>query len=190
MQQVAVQYLRHGYWFYVAGQIPKGKDPIAVDAKLVRKYGIDVSRWERSRRKQVGLANMQYIRHERFFLLMATHGTHRFFEAEAGQIRDARRVPIRFAGYSISHRNGKSCVRIAPPEYARLKACFVTTASRRAASEIRAKLAQLPFVVYKPIRQQLLQIWRDVNRVRSSAGLNAIPIDAVRWRRVIVRPFG
>ena len=72
MQQVAVQYLRHGYWFYVAGQIPEGKDPVAVDAKLIRKYGIDVSRWERARRKRAGLANMQYIRHDRFFLLMAT----------------------------------------------------------------------------------------------------------------------
>ena len=35
VQQVAVQYLRHGYWFYVAGQIPEGKDSAAVDAKVL-----------------------------------------------------------------------------------------------------------------------------------------------------------
>ena len=50
VQQVAVQYLRHAYWFYVAGKIPDGKDPAAVDVKLIKKYGIDVSRWDRARR--------------------------------------------------------------------------------------------------------------------------------------------
>jgi len=98
VQQVAVQYLRHGYWFYVAGIVPEGKDRAAVDAKLIKKYGIDVSRWERTRRKRAGLANMQYIRHERVFLLMASHGQHRFFKDEAGEIRDARRAPIKYAG--------------------------------------------------------------------------------------------
>ena len=58
VQQVAVQYLRHGYWFYVAGQIPVGKEPATVDTKLIKNYGIDVSRWERARRKRHGLANM------------------------------------------------------------------------------------------------------------------------------------
>jgi hypothetical protein len=112
VQQVAVQYLRHGYWFYVAGRIPDHKDPAAVDAKLIKRYGIDISRWERARRKRDGLANMQYVRYDRFFLLMATHGEHRYFENEAGQLRDARRVPIKFGGYALSFRNGRVCVRI------------------------------------------------------------------------------
>jgi glycosyltransferase involved in cell wall biosynthesis len=43
VQQVAVQYLRHGYWFYVSGRIPAGKDPRGVDQKLIDKYGIAVS---------------------------------------------------------------------------------------------------------------------------------------------------
>ncbi len=66
----------------MAGHIPEGKDPAAADAKLIKKYGIDVSRSERARCKRTGLAKMQYIRHDRFFLLMATHGKHHFFEAE------------------------------------------------------------------------------------------------------------
>ena len=104
--------VRTRYWVFVEGQIPDGKDPTAVNAKLIKTYGIDVSRWERARRKRACLANMQYVRHKRFFLLMASHGKHRFFEDEAGQIRDARRVPIKSAGYSISHRNGHASVRI------------------------------------------------------------------------------
>ncbi len=43
VQQLACSYLRHGYWFYVVGQVPEGKDPSEIDEKLIRKYGIDVS---------------------------------------------------------------------------------------------------------------------------------------------------
>src|SRR5262245_30128173 len=35
VQQVAVSYLAHGYFFYVAGVIPEGKDTRRVDQKLV-----------------------------------------------------------------------------------------------------------------------------------------------------------
>ena len=38
VQQLAVQYVTHGYWFYVLGRIPAGKDPSSVDAKLVDRY--------------------------------------------------------------------------------------------------------------------------------------------------------
>ena len=41
VQQVAVSYLRHGYWWYVTGRIPEGKDcenhayvPIVVEGVL------------------------------------------------------------------------------------------------------------------------------------------------------------
>ena len=33
VQQVAVSYLRHGYWFYVTGRIKSGKDPAVLDQK-------------------------------------------------------------------------------------------------------------------------------------------------------------
>ena len=81
---------------------PGGKDPRTVEQKLMAKYGIGVSRTSRARRKAVGIANVHYIRYQRRFLLLATHGHHPFFDEEAKKIRDARRVPIKFAGYSIS----------------------------------------------------------------------------------------
>lgn len=189
VQQVAVQYLRHGYWFYVAGHVPEGKEPTAVDAKLIKKYRIDVSRWERSRRKRAGLANMQYIRHERFFLLMCTHGKHRFFEDEVGQIRDARRRPIQFARYAVSHRNGRSSVRIAADEYGRLKAMFLELARNRSREHIEAQFRRLPLMPYAPVRQQLIRIWRAVNRSRKACGYQRVSIEAVPWRRSIKKPF-
>ena len=103
---MACNYLPHGYWFYVTGRVPDGKDPRQVDAKLIDKYEIDLSRAARSRRKQLGYANLQYLRYGRFFVLLATHGKHLFFEEEAASMRDIRRIPLRFAGYSISYRHG------------------------------------------------------------------------------------
>ncbi len=61
VQQVAVSYLTHGYFFWVAGVIPAGKDVRRVDAKLVERYGLEVSKWTRARRKRVGLASVAYL---------------------------------------------------------------------------------------------------------------------------------
>jgi hypothetical protein len=189
VQQVAVQYLRHGYWFYVAGVVPARKDPHEVDRKLIAQYGIAASSKERTRRKRASLANMHYIRHDRFFLLMATHGTHRFFDSEAGQIRDARRQPIKFGGYAISHRDGHVCVRIERGEYLQLKAWILDLACRRSGEALGAEFRAVRLVPYAPVRQQLLAIWRVIGRTRRAAGYDLVPIDCVPWRRKIVKPF-
>lgn len=189
VQQVAVAYLARGYWFYVAGWIPAEKSPETVDAKLIGKYGVDVSRWERGRRKRIGLANMQYIRHGRFFLLMATHGQHVFFEEEEGQIRDARRTPIRFAGYSISYRGGHASVRIDQPVYRRLKECLTNMAPWCAVDTLVDEFSNIPFEPYAPVRNQLFCLLRAVNRVRKTAGLAECPADCIRTKRRVHRPF-
>lgn len=189
VQQVAVAYLARGYWFYVAGYVPPHKDPEHVDQKLIARYGIAVSQKERCRRKRAGLANMQYIRHERFFLLMATHGQHEFFDEEAAQIRDARRVAVRYAEYSLSFRNGRVSVRIAPDGYARLKAYFLEIACRRSADVLASEFARIRFQPYAPIRVQLLNVWRAVNNTRRAAGFVSVPIESVPWKRRIVQPF-
>src|SRR5207249_1788309 len=62
IQQLAVSCVCKGYFFYVAGSIPKGKDPQVIDQKLIDRYGIDISKWARARRKQAGLANLRYLR--------------------------------------------------------------------------------------------------------------------------------
>ncbi|MFN0135702.1 MAG: hypothetical protein ACKVS9_06240, partial [Phycisphaerae bacterium] len=135
VQQLAVAYITHGYWFYVAGKIPEGKDPAAIDAKLIERYGIAISKWVRCRRKKQGLANMQYLRYERFFLLLATKGRHDFFERECASFCDVRRVSIKFAGYSIGCRKGQdgrwhASVRINPQEYMSLRACVIDMAQK------------------------------------------------------------
>jgi|GEM_PF-2277160 len=55
IQQLAVSYVSNGYFFYVAGSVPEGKDPRAVDAKLIERYGIGVTKWTRADASVSGL---------------------------------------------------------------------------------------------------------------------------------------
>jgi hypothetical protein len=189
VQQLAVSYLGNGYWFYVTGEIPEGKDPGKVDEKLVARYQIDLSKWARARRKQAGFANLQYIRFGRFFVLLATHGVHPFFEEEAASIRDARKTPIRFRGYSVSYRGGHPHVRIEQEEYKRLKAYFLEVAPHRSVERLERELGSLPFEPYAPVRRQLLAVLRAVNRERKKAGFAPVPKSCFRFMRRICRPF-
>lgn len=190
LQQLAVSYLRNGYFFYVAGHVPDGKDPAAVDRKLVERYSVDTSKWERLRRKKAGRANIQYIRNGRFFLLLATHGEHQFFEEERKVMRDARREPIRFAGYSVSYRGGHPHVRIERTEYRVLKDRLLGLALRRTAGELAREFTRLPFEPYAPVRRQLLNLLRAVNERRKHAGYEPVPVTCIRMKRRIYRPFG
>lgn len=189
VQQVACCYLPHGYWFHVSGYIPEHKDPARVDAKLMERYGINLSRWSRVRRKRAGHANIQYIRHGRFFLLLSTHGRHPFFEDEGDQVRDARRSPVRYAGYSMSFRGGHSHIRIELEEYRNLKAMLFDLSTRRPVGALAKTFRELPYEPYAPVRRQLLNLWRAVNRQRKAAALPLLPIECIRLRRRIVRPF-
>lgn len=189
VQQLAVSYLAHGYWFYVTGHVPEHKDPRAVDRKLIEHYGIDISKWERARHKRAGEANVQYLRFERFFVLLATHGEHQFFDEEGEVVHDARRVPIRFHGYAVSHHGGHPHVRIEQAEYNRCKAYFLDAATHRSAGQLAAELGRLPFEPYAPVRRQLLAVLRAVNRARGTAAMELVPATCFRFRRRICRPF-
>lgn len=201
VQQVAVSYLRHGYWFYVTGRIKAGKDPAAIDRKLIEKYEIATSERERTSRKQRGLANMQYIRYRNWFLLLSTEGHHRFKQEERKQLRDCRRVPIKFEGYSISYRRGgvtpkgggdpkwHARVAIDPPTYKQLKEYFLDRSCHRSPENLAADFARVPYARYAPVRRQLLTILRAVNAARARMGYDSLPYSVLKLRRQIVRPF-
>ena len=208
VQQLASGYLPHGYWFYVSGIIPPGKVPAAIDQKLMAKYGIGVSRTSRARRKAVGIANVHYIRFQRRFLLLATHGFHPFYDEESKNVRDARRIPIKFEGYSISVAKGgylrkrkgeerpvpdtkwRVRVQIEKELYKGLRAYFEDIATHRTGQQLASELFNLPFEPYAPVRQQLLNLIRYMNRRRQAANLEPVGFSALRYRRRIVRPFG
>jgi hypothetical protein len=189
IQQLAVCYVGRGYVFYVTGVIPAEKDPRAVDEKLLRQYHIAVSKWRKWRGFHLaGEANLQYLRYQRFFVILASYGGHEFLRREASAIRDARKVPIKFAGYSVSFRGGHACVRIEQETEKWLKAYMVERALTKKET-LEASFYRLPYEPYKPVRQQLLTILREVNRVRGRAGLEPLSRECIRFRRTLVRPF-
>lgn len=195
VQQLACGYVKHGYLFYVTGEIPKHKDPAAVDRKLISRYGCDVPKWERSRRKGRGESNVQYLRYGTFFVLIATHGRHLFFDEEGGRIKDIRREPISFSGYSIGctkGRDGKDhvSVRIHPDEYRRLKAYFLDIATHRSVENLTREFQRLPFEPYARVRKQYFTILKMVNEKRKQAGFEWVPFRALRLYRRTVKPFG
>lgn len=195
VQQLAVAYVSNGYYFYVAGLIPDGKDPSTTDAKILTQYDVDVSKWVRSRRKLQGLANIHYIRFERLFVIIANHGEHRFFEEEGRNLRDVRTHPIRFRGYSIGCRQGRdrerwhASVRISREAFATLKTRFQRLALERSVDELAQELQRLPFEPYAPVRDQVGILVRQINRQRKQAGLECLANSCFRRQRRPVRPF-
>jgi hypothetical protein len=207
VQQLACCYLPHGYWFYVSGWVPAGKDPRAVDQKLQEKYGIAISRQTRARRKLAGLANLHYLRHGRLFVLLATHGKHCYFEEEGERVRDIRRLPLHFAGYSITYKQGDfkagtgsdepaepddkwhSRVQIGQEAYRDLKAYFLERAVRTPAEVLGRELYTVPFEPYARVRQQMLNVLRLLNDARRRAGDESLPPTVLRYQRRIVKPF-
>jgi len=188
VQQLAVSYVRNGYWFYVAGAVPEGKDPLDVDAKFARLYGLSASKYVRHRRRRKGTAAVQYLRLGRFFVLLATHGDSLFFVRERKMVRDVRRTPIKVGGYAVGYTNRRVSVRIERNEYRQLKASFVSRACN-SQDRLEAAFASLPYEPYAPVRSQLLAVLRAVNRRRAAAGLPVLDRGCVRTFRRIVQPF-
>ena len=190
VQQLAVQYVAWGYRLYVPGEIPVGKDPRVVDEKLIDLYGIGVSSSKRARRRAAGFANIQYLRFNRSFILVATEGRHRFSEWEQGALRDlSREQPFFFRGYSIAYRGGHASVRIERDAEKRLRAWFLKRALTLDLVRLERAFRSIRFEPYAPVRSQLIALLGKVNKTRRRAGLAEVPLSALRLKRKIFRPF-
>lgn len=187
IQQLAVSYITNGYWFYVTGEIPVHKDPRAVDAKLIARYGLDVSKWTRCRRRKNGTASVQYLRHGHFFVLVATPGRHEFYAAEANRIQDIRRVPLHYGSYAVGCRlladRWHAAVRLDADVFHRLKGKLTSMALTADAGRLEQAFRRLPAEPYAAVRRQLFELLRSVNRVRLTACLEPIPFSALRLNR-------
>jgi hypothetical protein len=194
VQQLQIHF-KNGYYFYVLGMIPEGKEPSGTDEKLIRGYRTDVSKWARSRRKRRGEFNVQYIRLGRLFVLLATPGTppaesRDFFREETRAVKDARETPIKVGGYAVSAADGGRCtIGIEHQTYKAIKAEFVGLAPHRSPEYLAAKLWDLPFEPYRRVRKQLFAILKAVNEARKRHRREPVPTSAVRWRRRVCRPF-
>ena len=185
--QQLVRYINAGHFFYVTGLVSEKKDVTSVDQKLLARYDIAMPRWQRSRRKQAGIASVHYLRFERFFILIATHGHHRFFEEhDAKQIQDCRRNGIKFENYSIRYRYSEhtkkwhTLVRLDAETYKNLKAYLTDLATKRSKTELEEVFNSVWVQPYRPVREQLLAILREVNRKRKKRSQPSID-----WQKAI-----
>jgi hypothetical protein len=189
IQQLAVGYVGRGYFYYVVGRVPEGKSAEAIDQKLIQRYSISASKSARARRKALGYANVQYLRFKDQFILLASEGKHEFFLLEAGQIRDAREMPVKMFGYAISYRDGHPHVRIEQRRYLEISAYLTQLAVHRNRDWLEAQFRALWFEPYAPVRSQLHCILRKVNARRTTAHFEGLPSSCIRTRRRIVKPF-
>lgn len=189
IQQTAVCYVQRGYFFYVIGQLPKDKNIFEIDQKLLNKYQISLSKDQRYRRKKEGLGNVQYIRCENTFLLLANSGKHLFFDEEKTVIQDVRKTPIKVFGYSIKWEKEKVLVSIDEPHFHKLKATMLELALKMDPKKLKLRFRSINFESYSPVYHQIKSIWNAVNLKRKAAGLPPVPISALRNKRRIYRPF-
>ena len=110
-----VQYITHGYLFYVTGDTRNDRDltPDQIDRNIVRKFEANLTRGRRAVRRKHGKCNCRYIRYGKDWTLWSTTGKGEFFDEhrsrKAGQqhsFSDIRETPLRFHGYQISLSKG------------------------------------------------------------------------------------
>ena len=191
LQRVATHLLPHGYWFFTQGVVPEGKDPSALDAKLLAKYDVVKSEGARRWRKSQGLGNVQYVRFERSWMLLSTHGDHPIREGEGTNLKDVRRTPLRIGNYNIYVKRGNYLKKHLPEEPAVVDGRWRVRVliAREPYRELAEELFALPYVPYAPVRKQLLKLLRLINAKRQAAGYAKIPPTCLRFKREIVRAF-
>lgn len=74
--QQLVYMIGRGYYYYHVGYIKTNKEDKAlnIDAKIINKYNIDLSKDQRARRKKKKLANFYYLRWRNVFIILHTDG--------------------------------------------------------------------------------------------------------------------
>lgn len=144
---------------------------------------------------------------ERVWIILATHGHHRFFEDESQNIRDAHKVPILIGDYSLSVKQGgflrkdsadtepvhdgrlRTRVQISRERYREMAAYFLERACHRSVENLAKELWCVPFEPYAPVRRQMLNLLRLLNQKRQTTGFEKIPPTVLRYKRYIVSPF-
>jgi hypothetical protein len=175
LRRVAIDFVRYQHYYYVSGTIPAQKDPRKTDRKLVATYGITHCRVTRLRERRRGRASIAYARLEHDFILMATAGTHVFFEEESP--RDIRQNPYEIRGYSIGVKGGKPCVMIAPKRWKAIakQAHALALHNEAKVTDYMGRIS--PFHFPGIVRQQQ-KLLRQINRRRKRASLSLIQMPA------------
>jgi len=200
--QRAVVLSQKGYRYFISGEVPQRKASEEVDEKLLAKYGLRLTRRQRTYRKSKGLPNGHYFRFERRWVVMAT--TRKLFlQVDPNErVRDLRESPLRVGGYSISlradgaaSRGGirrlRASVRLEARTLRELEAVLADSHQRFGARDLESRIwhASNRWQVYAPVYRQFQGIVRRINEARAAAGLARIGSGCVRISRQSPRHF-
>ena len=93
--QMTVYLVSRGYRHYCVTMLPAEKIDrwTDIDQKLMTRYHINLSKWQKARRKRQGFANFAYLRWDRLSIILHTAGEMEFVKVEDNFL-DIYRTPI------------------------------------------------------------------------------------------------
>jgi len=189
-----------GYFFFCTFELAKDKDPEQLDAKLIELWNLDKPYWKREKRRRGRAPSIWYLRYDRFYVLLATHGKapdggpHPFFVEY--QTTNICRYSLSCFGYQIRYpvsketKRRKLFVRLSKETRDELRERLLSIAVKeryRDPESIEAVVASLPWQWYRPVREQVKVILKEVNKVRRYAGMKPVRLGCVPKRMRISR---
>ena len=124
--------------------------------------------------------DVHYLRFQAFNLLVVSH---RRQQLEFGKcVLD---IPVEANWLRIREDKWRTRVQISRERYLEL----LDIACQASAQAIGREFYNLPYEPYAPVRQQVLNLLRLVNKRRQSAALARLPTSVISYQRRIVRRF-
>lgn len=191
-----------GHYFFFSCLLGPDDDPAKLDWKIVNAWNLDLPYWKRAARHRGRAPSIHYLRFGSFYALLGTKGRggggepHAFFTEYP--VVDIRRYSMRCFGYSIrypkSAKTGKRqlFVRLDDDAKAYLRTVLIRKATQPRFAERDAferEVQSLPYQWYKPVRGQVKEIVREVNKIRRRAGLAQVRLSCVPQTMRVPRQF-
>jgi hypothetical protein len=181
IRQLITDCIPNSYYFFLNGYTPEDEEPTETDSIILNM--IEAAKWRMGSRKDQ--AQVQYLRHHRTYLLLATAGVHPIINDNAHLVRDIRKTPLGFNGYSISCqrvRGGsgyRGSVQVGVQYFGVFREKFLAMSVRSSAVEMTDAFLALNFEPYPPVHEQLGALLKAVNEKRRAAGLELVRRSAV-----------
>lgn len=87
------------------------------------------------------------------------------------------------------HERWVARVVINDERFRMLEAELLGMATHRTADYLAMKFSCVPFLPYAPVKLQLKQLLRHVNKARQHVGYERVPIDCIRYRKKMTSPY-
>jgi len=189
-----VRYVANGgHYFYIRVKVPEGKDPLAVATKLLDRYNVRKSRWQRKRRHLKETASIHLLQFHEVIVIILTKGKHKaFYDDHASQVMDIRRTALKVFGYSVRYtfseleKRYKVFIRLDAETYRKVKAHMLTICvwdAYRDKKALEREFRRLPYQPYEPVFAQLVSIAKAVNRRRRRRDFEPIDLECISYKR-------